>query len=206
MNASTTGLATLLAFCFVAIRNEAAPFSSDAPNDAQSVFEVMQNGWRREFSRRGEHYIDARMTLYREHVESACGSVLAPGAYYCPLDRTLYLDLAADNMLHDRPDAGADGMQMHVIAHELSHHVQSLRGMTFGSLQRELHADCLAGIGFRLAGTKSEIALVDVESTMQVLHADSARTHGTAAQRLAALHRGQKSRSIFACDDFVTQQ
>lgn len=194
MNQSAASMVTLLAVCFLAIRNEATPPSGDTQNDPQYAFQILQNAWRREFSQRGEKYIDARMTLYRGHVDSACGSLLAPGAYYCPLDRTLYFDLAAS------------AMQLHVIAHELGHHVQSLRGQTFSMQQLELHADCLAGIGVSLVGTTNQPALADIESAMRALHADTAHTHGTAGQRLTALHRGQESGSLRACDGFVTRR
>ena len=109
-----------------------------------------------------ERYEDARLVLFRDAVESACGfAQSASGPFYCPGDRRVYLDLSFFDELHDRFAAPGDFAQAYVIAHEIGHHVQNLLGIEsqVRQLQRgdpargnslsvlmELQADCFAGI------------------------------------------------------------
>lgn len=107
----------------------------------------------------GGRYERTRIVLFRDAVESACGSAeSATGPFYCPGDHKVYLDLGFFDELTRRFGAPGDFAEAYVIAHELGHHVQRLlgldaatrRGAATGadsaSVALELQADCLAGI------------------------------------------------------------
>lgn len=104
-----------------------------------------------------------RMTLFRGHVPTACGSGdAAMGPFYCPGDERIYLDLGFFEQLDRQLGAPGDFAQAYVIAHEFGHHLQHRLGIS-GKVQRaraglseaegnqlsvrlELQADCFAGV------------------------------------------------------------
>jgi predicted metalloprotease len=107
-------------------------------------------------------YQDARLVLFRDQVQSACGfGQAASGPFYCPGDGQVYLDLSFFEELHRRFGAPGDFAQAYVIAHEIGHHVQNLLAIESRvrqlqragasdanelSVRMELQADCFAGV------------------------------------------------------------
>src|SRR5699024_2025570 len=94
---------------------------------------------------------------------TGCGvgqSVMGP--FYCPADRTVYIDLNFYQKMKNQLGGGGDFSQAYVIAHEVGHHVQNLlvtankvRSMQQNQSERvvnplsvamELQADCYAGV------------------------------------------------------------
>ena len=107
----------------------------------------------------GGRYERTRIVLFRDSIESACGSAeSATGPFYCPSDRKVYLDLGFFDELTRRFGAPGEFAKAYVIAHELGHHVQHLVGIdaearngaatgpNSASVALELQADCLAGV------------------------------------------------------------
>jgi len=97
-----------------------------------------------------------------------------------------------------------------VIAHEIGHHVQNLRGLlgergNAASVRTELQADCLAGAWGRDAQNRGIVKTGDLDAALNAARQigdDTLQrrekgyvqpetfTHGTAAQRSAAFKRG----------------
>ena len=91
-----------------------------------------------------------------------CGSATsAVGPFYCPADQRVYLDLSFYDDMRRQLGAPGDFAWAYVIAHELGHHVQNLRGTEQEvarltredpgragdlSVRTELQADCYAGV------------------------------------------------------------
>ena len=106
--------------------------------------------------------MEPRLVLFSNAVNSACGfASAATGPFYCPGDTKIYLDTGFFREL-ERMGAPGDFAQAYVIAHEVGHHIQNVRGTLtqVRQLQQraskeqanalqvrvELQADCLAGV------------------------------------------------------------
>ena len=111
------------------------------------------------------NYTAPLTVIYTQGTQTGCGyGQSAMGPFYCPTDKTVYLDLAFWQEMESQLGAsGADFAKAYVIAHEFGHHVQTLtgvsqqvqqaqqraRGSSEGnrySVALELQADCYAGV------------------------------------------------------------
>ena len=111
----------------------------------------------------GSRYQPTTLVAYSEAYQSGCGAAQsAMGPFYCPTDKKIYLDTEFFDELARRFQAPGDFAQAYVIAHEVGHHVQDLKGTldqvhnlqaraseTEGNaiqVKVELQADCYAGV------------------------------------------------------------
>lgn len=130
--------------------------------------------WQSIFHDEGAEYREPTLVLFTGGVESACGVASASvGPFYCPGDQKVYLDLDFFYDLDRRFGAPGDFAQAYVIAHEVGHHVQNLRGtlaqvdaarrrMSQVEANRllvrlELQADCYAGVWANRAANRDLI-------------------------------------------------
>jgi len=133
-----------------------------------------EDTWGNLFRQSGESYVEPKLVLYSDAVESACGFARsAVGPFYCPADQKLYIDLSFYEDLKNRHQAPGDFAQAYVIAHEVGHHVQNLMGVSNKvhamqrrvdrveanqlSVRQELQADCFAGIWAHHANRSRQI-------------------------------------------------
>jgi len=121
-----------------------------------------QKTWEGIFPSLGVPYRHAKLVLFRDAVDTACGGAeSATGPFYCPGDEKVYIDLGFFDELARRFGAPGQFAQAYVLAHELGHHVQKLVGTEAKvrraqqanpqaakalSVRMELQADCYAGI------------------------------------------------------------
>ena len=126
------------------------------------VLDDAQATWARLFQARGRTYEHAKLVLFRDAIQSACGfAEAATGPFYCPGDAKVYIDLGFYDELQQRFGAPGDFAQAYVLAHELGHHIQRLLGTESQvreqqqsrpdlanqlSVRLELQADCYAGV------------------------------------------------------------
>jgi predicted metalloprotease len=132
----------------------------------EAILGSTEDVWEEEFARMGKRYEPARLRLFTNTVQSGCGFAGAQmGPFYCPADRTVYIDLSFFRELHEKFGAPGDFAQAYVIAHEVGHHVQNLLGISSQvqqarqrtgeveanqlSVRLELQADFLAGMWAR---------------------------------------------------------
>jgi predicted metalloprotease len=143
------------------------------------VLDDAQRYWEQSFPQLGASYQRARLVLFRDAVQSACGNAqAATGPFYCPGDQKVYIDLGFFDDLDRRFGAPGDFAQAYVLAHEIGHHVQTLLGIEnkVRSSQRsnpaaanqtqvrmELQADCLAGVWGHAAARVGVLEAGDVE-------------------------------------------
>lgn len=119
--------------------------------------------WGEIFQKHGARYTPTKMVAYSGGTSTACGAgQAAMGPFYCPNDKTIYIDPNFFNELSQRFGAPGDFAAAYVIAHEVGHHVQDLEGaldeahnaqarssQTQGNAIQvgvELQADCYAGV------------------------------------------------------------
>jgi hypothetical protein len=143
------------------------------------VLDDVQTTWAKLLPAAGRPYEDARLVLFTDGVDSACGSAgSSTGPFYCPGDQKVYIDLGFYAELKDRFGAPGDFAQAYVIAHELGHHVQHLLGIDRAVRERqaadprrenaysvalELQADCFAGIWGHETAQRGILERGDVE-------------------------------------------
>ena len=141
-----------------------------------AVMKDAQETWQ---STLGSRYQMTRAVLFRDAIQSACGSAQsATGPFYCPADQLVYLDLGFFTELHQRFRAPGDFAQAYVLAHEIGHHVQRLLGIESQvrrlqqsrpdqqnalSVRLELQADCFAGVWGHQAAQPGRAAQGKVE-------------------------------------------
>lgn len=188
--------------------------------------------WQPVFAAAGASFKAPKLVFYSQMGQSGCGAAQsAMGPFYCPADNGIYLDTDFFEQM-DR-ELGADGKfaRDYVIAHEYGHHIQKLTGISdqIRSLQSqnparanalsvrlELQADCYAGVW--AAKNSDRLEPGDMESGLNAASAigDDALmrgagrrvspeqfTHGTSAQRTAALRRGMENGDDNVCNAYL---
>ncbi|MBP2648715.1 MAG: hypothetical protein H6Q77_2339 [Gemmatimonadetes bacterium] len=181
-------------------------------------------------------YSDARLVLFRDVVQSACGMAqAASGPFYCPADQKVYVDLSFWDQL-GQMGASGEFAQAYVLAHELGHHVQTLLGTSqqVGRLQQtrpdvanqasvllELQADCYAGVWGHSAAQRNKLDPGEADEGLRAAAAvgddhlqkmsagrvsPESFTHGTSEQRMMWFRRGFESGDPRQCDTFSRTQ
>lgn len=127
------------------------------------VLKTTEETWEQLFRQSGNHYSPPTLVLYTGTTETACGyGQAAMGPFYCPADRTVYIDLSFYQDMERKLGGGGDFALGYVLAHEVGHHVQNQLGIAREvrelqksakrteanrlSVMQELQADCFAGV------------------------------------------------------------
>lgn len=200
------------------VNDEAQEFISVVLRDTEVV-------WQKLFSQqvRGGGYQAPQLVIFSGSTTSRCGTAnAATGPFYCPADKTIYIDPSFFTQLHRELGAPGDFAQAYVIAHEVAHHVQQMLGYmravdqargtrdeNRASVRLELQADFLAGVWAHHAHREFEV-LEDGDLEEAINAANSIGddrlqkmsqgftiperyTHGTSAQRVKWFKAGFRS-------------
>jgi len=202
MHLGIGGTLVLLVLSFLFRQNLFTLFSTDTPTqgvgtvdrarDTQEQPEVdfvgfvlrdVQDTWQQVLPQQGTQYRHAKLVLFRDAVDSACGTAqTATGPFYCPEDEKVYLDLAFFDELKGRFGAPGEFSQAYVIAHEVGHHVQKLLGIEQKvtqlqhsdrrnqnplSVALELQADCFAGVWGNSTSQRKIIDESDIDAGLR---------------------------------------
>ncbi len=170
---------------------EPIPAGQDPERDLKDfsvyVFNSVQATWERTFSEQGDSYERAKLVLYRDGVDTACGSASsAVGPFYCPGDKYVYLDLSFYRDMEQQLQASGDFAWAYVIAHEVGHHVQQELGTSAevdrirredpdraneASVRLELQADCYSGVWARTVFEAGELEAGDIDEAIRASEA-----------------------------------
>lgn len=155
--------------------------------DAQFVRAVLgdtEDVWSTIFRQQlNREYPPTQLVLFSDAAESACGfAQSATGPFYCPNDRSVYLDMSFFQQIQAAAGPEADFARAYAIAHEVGHYVQDVLG-TLGQARQlqqqgseaqandiqvrvELQADCYAGVWGHFTAQRGLINNEDVERAM----------------------------------------
>ena len=197
------------------------------------VLDDSQKTWTTLFSQKGDAYRNAKLVLFTGATQTSCGyGQAATGPFYCPADQRVYIDLSFYRELATRFGAQGDFAQAYVIAHEIGHHVQTLRGISERvhkapksqqegagglSVRLELQADCFAGVWAHSSNKRGLLEAGDIDEALGAASAigddhiqkksggavqPETWTHGSADQRSRWFRRGFESGNPDTCDTF----
>ena len=170
-----------------------SPYTPTAQEEEMARFtsvalKTTEDAWGEIFRDAGRTYTPPKLVLYTGVTETTCGyGQAAMGPFYCPLDQTVYIDLAFYQDMKNKLGGGGDFAQGYVIAHEVGHHVQHLLGideqmrdMQRGasqaeanrlSVRLELQADCFAGVWGHVMRNEGILEAGDLEEALRTAQA-----------------------------------
>ncbi|MDE6309555.1 MAG: neutral zinc metallopeptidase [Muribaculaceae bacterium] len=119
-----------------AVNNTSSTYNPNDPEEqrlfdlASKVLAGTEDVWTKIFREQGwGEYEPPKMVIYTGSIQTACGQGTAQvGPFYCSADETIYLDLDFFKTMQEQIGASGDFCYAYVIAHEVGHHVQYLRG------------------------------------------------------------------------------
>jgi len=150
----------------------------------KSVLGDTEDTWKQIFKQQLKtNYEAPKLVLFDGSVNSACGSAkTTAGPFYCPADRKVYLDMGFFKYLEATAGSDADFARAYAIAHEVGHHIQTLRGTSNQvrqlkasssktkanelSVRQELQADCLAGVWGHFTAQRGLISDQDITKAL----------------------------------------
>ena len=188
--------------------------------------------WATQFS--GSTYEAPRLVFFEQGTSTGCGNASSDvGPFYCPADRSVYIDLGFLAALQRQFGAQGRYAQTYIVAHEVGHHLQTLTGTEARvraaqgrgdaqalSIGVELQADCYAGAWSALANRAGNFSISERELD-QALNAAAAVgddriqqktqgrvdpeswTHGSSEQRRQAFLVGYQAANGSACTSLV---
>ena len=190
-----------------------------------------EDAWNDIFRQAGQDYPEPQLVIFDGATSTACGfGQTAMGPFYCPRDKSVYIDLSFYRELEQRFGAAGDFAQAYVIAHEVGHHVQNVLGTlersqsggsgpNSGAVRVELQADCYAGVWGYHAKQKGVLQAGDPEEALRAAAAigddrlqqqtqgrvsPESFTHGSSEQRMRWFRRGFDTGAVRQCDTFNT--
>jgi hypothetical protein len=183
----------------------------------------------------GQTYTPPQLVLFTGATQSGCGGAsAATGPFYCPADKSVYLDTDFFVVMDRQLGARGDFAQAYVVAHEVGHYVQddlgilaqaqrgSQQGAESDAVRVELQADCLSGVwAFHEQEAYGSLDQGDIaeamnaaeqigDDTLQREQTGTVRpdsfTHGTSEQRQRWFEVGYRTGDVGACNTFEARE
>jgi uncharacterized protein len=130
------------------------PLTPEEENEGEFIKTLLADNedvWTTIFEENNLTFEAPKLVLFSGQVQTACGGASsASGPFYCPGDKTIYMDMSFFEELRTKFGAeGGDFAVAYVMAHEFGHHIQTLLG-TSGKV-RQLQANKSETEGNRLS-------------------------------------------------------
>jgi predicted metalloprotease len=114
-------------------QTESRPLTEAEKLEGEFVETLMADNedvWTKIFEENGLNFEAPKLILFSGQVDTACGGASsATGPFYCPSDKTIYMDMSFFDELRTKFGAeGGDFAFAYVMAHEFGHHIQTLLG------------------------------------------------------------------------------
>lgn len=155
----------------------------------ETLFRSVDDFWSQQIGALGGRYRSPKLSSFSQSMSGVCDvRITLTGAFYCPVNETVYLDEAFLRELVERSRDEGNAALGYVVAHELAHHIQNIIGTT-GLVNQarsrstpqlgnrilttmELQADCYAGLWVRWAQAHGAIKLpADISKTLDTVAA-----------------------------------
>ena len=127
----------------------------------------------------GASYAEPGLVFFSGATRTGCGPASSSvGPFYCPPDRSLFIDLDFLRQLQTQFGAQGRYATAYIVAHEVGHHLQTLLGteeqvrraqqarpdqQNALSVALELQADCYAGVWGRQADERGNLSVTQAE-------------------------------------------
>ena len=202
----------------------AAQGASDLVAFARTLGPLLNEFWQRALAMTDVDYLPPKYVVVPkgQGVMTGC-EVPADGLFYCMLDETIYVNegILLEDVIADEDWRARDYVIATVVAHEWGHHIQMLTGLAPLSIafqinqeqnapliarQRELQADCYAGLFTRYARDRGWLNAGDLDEAREAMmragdHAiDHHDHHGTPEQRKEWFTRGYNHFAFRSCE------
>lgn len=173
--------------------------------DLEAFWQPLVNDYGYTYTRPGVRYFDYRKSTGRlvDYSVKGCGSTAKKHGmegFYCPATQTIYLDYKQQRSELAKFGDGAVGFWL---AHEFGHHIQVLLGLNPQAPNKELQADCFAGLYVHYGIFNSyRLASDDYRQARNRIWALSWNdpTHGTPQQRLDSFDWGYNQFYLPSCE------
>ncbi|AOW10524.1 KPN_02809 family neutral zinc metallopeptidase [Flavobacterium gilvum] len=114
-------------------QTESRPLTEEEKTEGAFVRTLLafnEDVWTQIFEENNLTFEAPKLVLFSGQVETACGGASsASGPFYCPGDKTIYMDMSFFEELRTKFGAkGGDFAVAYVMAHEFGHHIQTLLG------------------------------------------------------------------------------
>jgi predicted metalloprotease len=114
-------------------QTESRPLTEKEKTEGEFVKTLLADNedvWTKIFQENDLTFEAPKLILFSGQVQTACGGASsASGPFYCPSDKTIYMDMTFFDELRTKFGAeGGDFAVAYVMAHEFGHHIQTLLG------------------------------------------------------------------------------
>jgi predicted metalloprotease len=187
-------------------QTESRPLTEAEKLEGEFVETLMADNedvWTKIFEENGLNFEAPKLILFSGQVDTACGGASsATGPFYCPSDKTIYMDMSFFDELRTKFGAeGGDFAFAYVMAHEFGHHIQTLLG-TSGKVRQLQNKILEAGDIEEALSAANAVGDDAIQKKMQGQVVPDSFTHGTSEQRMYWFNRGFESGDIKKGDTF----
>jgi len=185
----------------------ASPSANAATFIKSEVVPGLDDYWRRQSRAAGRAYVTPKVVFFdnAHPAFDACSDEAVEGHEYCPVDRTIYLNVGTGDSSSFGHLWATDSnfTIVTIVAHEWGHAIQDQRRAStagLSQLERELQADCLSGTFARFSASRGWLEVGDLDAAMALALRSGDSSHGQGWQRQIAFEVGYEGSSPAVCE------